>query len=258
MTRQSKLPKVIPPRSVFRLVRTDRHTPAWRGKIGQRCRVNYYNPRHGYKEIMLLDDQGRYFTVVDGDLLARYFRLERLSTESDLFGVNHRPIGPIRRKGVIQDLRARLKRQRLEVRLPFRWSSKIISRFKQPVARQLRMLGSVLRRMEASRRSQPPFHFFTWPEKMHINCFAGDLERLLKFLTNALALQRRTLCAAVKRQDIADWQVLVIKSRKKPDILWLATHRMGRIMGDPDIWPEFGIQRVGKDKYLAWKWKPKA
>ena len=257
MVNQPNLPRVIPPRSVVTLVRADRRTPAWRNKIGRRYRIGYYQPKHGLREIILLDEEGRYFDAVDREYITRYFRIERLSKESNYFGVNRRPIGPVRRKGVRQNLRARIKEQRTNVHLPPRWSSKILRQFKWPIGTHIQRLRDVLRRMESSRRRQPPFHHFVWPDKMRVVCFEGNLDRLLDFLDKAISRKGRSLRQAARKRSFADWQVLVIKSLTKPDLLWLATHRIGFVTPlKADIWPEFAIQKLGEERYLAWRWRP--
>jgi len=257
MVSQSKLPRVIPPRSVVRLVRAGPHTPAWKDKLGKRYRIGYYQPRHGLREIILLDEKGRYFDAVDPEYLMKYFRIERLSKESDYFGVNRRRIGPVRRKGVRQDLRRRIKDQRTNVRLPLRWSSKILTQFKWPIATHIQGLRSVLCRMRSSRRKQPPFHYFVWPDKMRVICFDGNLDRLLNFLDKAISRKCCSFRQAVRKRSIADWQFIVIKSVTKPDLLWLATHRIGFVTPvEADIWAEFAIQKLSEERYLAWRWRP--
>jgi hypothetical protein len=207
--------------------------------------------------MILLDDEGRYFDAVDREYMTKYFRIERLSRESDYFGVNRRPIGPVRRRGVSQDLGVRIKDQRTNVHLPPEWSSKILRKFKWPIGTHVQKLRGLLRGMGSSRRKQPPFYHFVWPDKMRVNCFEGNLDRLLNFLEKAISRKGCTLRQAARKRSIADWQVLVIKSLTKPDLLWLATHRIGFVTPvKADIWPEFAIQKLGEDRYLAWRWRP--
>lgn len=257
MVNQYDLPEVIPPRSVVRLVRADRSTPHWRDKIGNRYRVGYYSPRHGMEEINLLDEEGCFFDAVDRRHLTEYFRVERLSRETDTFGATRRPMGPLRRRGVRHDLRTRVRQERSNVRLPTQWPAKIIDRFKWPIRSHVQNLRPVLRRMECSPRKQPPFYFFLWPDKMRFNSFEGDLEALLKFLEKSLAKQRDALRDAVNKVDIADWQILIIRSVRDRKLIWLATHRVGFVTcGKSDIWPEYAIQRIDHEQYLVWRWKP--
>jgi len=252
-----KIPKVIPPRSVVRLIRADRDTPAWKHKIGARYRIGYYFPRDGLGTIWLVDRNGSYCETTDRAYLLKYFQIERLSKETDYFGVNRRPLGPLRRKGLRQDLRTRVMREKRSVRLPVKWPGKILRRFKWPITGHLQKLKRVFSAMDLSRRKQPAFHYFVWPDKMRVSSFQGNLDRLVRFLDKGVTAKSRSLRGLVKKQEIADWQILAVRSLRKPDLVWMVTHRIYFVTsGKYDIWPEYAIQRVGADKYLVWKWKP--
>lgn len=251
-----KIPAIIPPESIVELVRADNKTPLWKEQIGKRYRIGYYSKQDGLDTIWLVDDGGDYCETTDRDYLLKYFKIERLSKETDFFGTNRRRIGPIRRKGIKQGLRVRVKTAKRDVRLPSRWSSKIIARFKWPIQGPIQKLRSVFSTMQVSRRKQPPLYYFIWPDKMRRLCFKGDLERLMRSMEKSVERVCSRLRQAVKKRNIEDWQVLIIRSLGKPDIVWVAAHRVYFITGDRyDIWPEIAIQRVAPDKYLVWKSK---
>ena len=86
------LPSVIPPRSVVALVRADATTPAWRERVGEKFRVGYYSPNDGLDVIWLVDGDGRYAESVDPAGLLRHFSVDRLSDQTDWFGVNRPPL----------------------------------------------------------------------------------------------------------------------------------------------------------------------
>lgn len=97
--RKRTLPKVIPPRSQVRLIRADRHTPSWREAIGRRFRVGYYGRKDGLDCIWLVNESGKYEQTTDRKSLLKYFRIERLSSEKNLFGVGKRRLAKLQRKG---------------------------------------------------------------------------------------------------------------------------------------------------------------
>jgi len=94
-----RLPVVIPPRSVFRLVRGDERTPEWKAQVGRVFRVGYYGRQDGLDCVWLVNDQAEYEQTSDREFLLRYFEPVMISRETDLFG-DSRPklksIGPSR------------------------------------------------------------------------------------------------------------------------------------------------------------------
>jgi hypothetical protein len=96
--RRAKLPQPIPPRSVVKLVRADNRTPAWKRQVGREFRIGYYSPQDGLDTIWLVDDAGTYSQTADHASLKKYFRVIRLSRETDYYGKNRSPIRPRRRR----------------------------------------------------------------------------------------------------------------------------------------------------------------
>ena len=87
---------VIPPRSIVELVRADKRTPSWKGQVGKRFRIGYYVCQDGLDVIWLVDEKGSYRETTDHDFLRKYFRIVRLSKETDYYGVNRPPLRPLR------------------------------------------------------------------------------------------------------------------------------------------------------------------
>ena len=93
-----RLPKVIPPRSRVRLVKADRHTPAWRKDVGRRFRVGYYSRKDGLDCIWLVNEDGEYEQTADRKSLLKYFEIQRLSHEKKVYGVGKRRLAKLLRK----------------------------------------------------------------------------------------------------------------------------------------------------------------
>ena len=91
-TELTKIPSIIPPRTVVRLARFDRTTPQWELDRGRRFRIGYYRPKDGIDCIWLVNDMGEYEQTTDRETLLRFFEIERLSKESDYFGAKQRPL----------------------------------------------------------------------------------------------------------------------------------------------------------------------
>jgi HEAT repeats len=90
------LPKVIPPRSRVRLVRSDKRTPTWRKDVGREFRVGYYSRQDGLDCIWLVNEDGKYEQTTDREFLLKYFEVERLSEERNFYGRGKRRLGKIR------------------------------------------------------------------------------------------------------------------------------------------------------------------
>lgn len=89
------LPVYLPPKSVVRLIKADRSTPAWRGEIGKLFRVGYYSEHDGLQTVWLVDHEGNYTETVPQHEMPRYFLVEKLSRETDFFGKRRRRLGPM-------------------------------------------------------------------------------------------------------------------------------------------------------------------
>lgn len=96
--RKRILPKVIPPRSRVHLVRADRHTPGWRKDIGRQFRIGYYSRKDGPDCIWLVNESGKYEQTTDREFLLKYFRIERLSDDKNLYGVGKRRLAKLPKK----------------------------------------------------------------------------------------------------------------------------------------------------------------
>jgi ribosomal protein S28E/S33 len=81
--------KVIPPRSVVRL------TADWGRDKGRVFRVGYYNPKDGLNCVWLVDETGDYGQTTDQKSIEEDFEILKLSTETDLHGINREVLGPI-------------------------------------------------------------------------------------------------------------------------------------------------------------------
>jgi len=85
-TQKPVLPKVIPPRSAFRLVRSDAKTPGWKADVGRVFRIGYYSRQDGLDVIWLVNEKGEYEQTTDRDFLVKYFELIEVSNETDVYG----------------------------------------------------------------------------------------------------------------------------------------------------------------------------
>lgn len=104
---QKDLPRVIPPRSVFRLVRSDSNTPDWKKDVGREFRVGYYSKQDGLDVIWLVNEDGKYEQTTDRQFLLKYFEPVEISDESDLYGSAKPQLRRLRR--------ASMSRQRAKV-----------------------------------------------------------------------------------------------------------------------------------------------
>jgi predicted Zn-dependent protease len=81
-----KIPKIIPPRSRVRLLWADDQPPSWKEDIGRQFRVGYYSRKDGLSCIWLVNENGEYEQTTDRKSLLKYFEIETLSQEKQLFG----------------------------------------------------------------------------------------------------------------------------------------------------------------------------
>ena len=77
--------KPIPPLSVVRRIKSGVHG---RQDVGTVYRIGYYSENDGLDCIWLVDETGKYTQTIDHEYLKYFFRIEAISTESDLFGVD--------------------------------------------------------------------------------------------------------------------------------------------------------------------------
>ena len=78
-----RLPKILTPRSIVRLVRAADNR---RDKVGKQYRIGYYSPGCGLEVIWLVDDTGKYIETTDSEDFAKHFIIERMSDETDYYG----------------------------------------------------------------------------------------------------------------------------------------------------------------------------
>jgi hypothetical protein len=95
--RKRILPKVIPPRSRVRLIRADKRTPGWRKDVGRQFRVGYYSRKDDLDCIWLVNESGKYEQTIDREFLLKYFRIERLSNESNFYGTGKRRLAKLKK-----------------------------------------------------------------------------------------------------------------------------------------------------------------
>jgi hypothetical protein len=89
----------MPPKSVVRLARCDKNTPAWRKQIGRIFRVGYYSRQDGLDCVWLVNEAGEYEQSTDHDFLFRYFDIIQQSDEKNLYGRRKPVLKPIIRAG---------------------------------------------------------------------------------------------------------------------------------------------------------------
>ena len=108
----AKVPEVIPPRSIIRLVRADKCTPAWKEDVGRVFRVGYYSRQDGLNVIWMVNDDGVYEQATDREYLLKYFEIIKLSRETDLFGDDRPVLGKLRHGGTAKSQVRKRKRKR--------------------------------------------------------------------------------------------------------------------------------------------------
>src|SRR5438046_1435304 len=67
--------KIIPPLSVVRLMRADKHTPRWKDQIGRIFRVGYYSRQDGIDCVWLVNEDGKYEQSADQASFRDYFEV---------------------------------------------------------------------------------------------------------------------------------------------------------------------------------------
>lgn len=102
-----RIPKIIPPRSRVRLIRADRQTPSWKKAIGRQFRIGYYSRKDGLDCIWLVNDNGAYEQTTDRAFLVKYFDVEHLSQEKNLYGRGKRRLRKIHTPTPLERLNGR-------------------------------------------------------------------------------------------------------------------------------------------------------
>jgi hypothetical protein len=90
-----KLPEIIPPRSVFRLARSDAKTRGWKADVGRLFRIGYYSQQDGLNAIWLVNELGKYEQTTDRAFLLQYFDPVEISDETDLYGTGKPEFQPL-------------------------------------------------------------------------------------------------------------------------------------------------------------------
>lgn len=91
----TRIPKIIPPKSRVRLLRADHRAPTWQKEVGRQFRVGYYNRKDGLDCVWLVNEGGEYEQSTDRRFLAKYFEVEYLSKEKNLYGRGKRRLRKI-------------------------------------------------------------------------------------------------------------------------------------------------------------------
>jgi len=81
-----ELPNIIPPRSKFKLIRSDNNTPMWTNDAGRIFHIGYYSKQDGTDCIWLVNEKGEYEQTTDREALLRYFEPVTISNETDIYG----------------------------------------------------------------------------------------------------------------------------------------------------------------------------
>lgn len=87
-----KLPKVVPPLSVFGK-KSDPKSPGPQAK--RIFRIGYYSPQDGLECIWLVNEDGEYCETVDRTYLIKHFEALLISNEVDYFGKSRQAIGKL-------------------------------------------------------------------------------------------------------------------------------------------------------------------
>lgn len=87
--------EVVPPRSKFKLVRSDESTPMWKDHLGRIFRIGYYSKQDGLECIWLVDEQGQYDQTTSREYLVKYFEPIEISDEADFYKNPKVPFTPL-------------------------------------------------------------------------------------------------------------------------------------------------------------------
>jgi hypothetical protein len=87
--RQAYFGKVLPPCSVVRL------TADWGNDKGRIFRIGYYSRQDGLNCVWLVNESGEYEQTTDQKSIDEDFEILKLSTETDVYGVEREVLGSI-------------------------------------------------------------------------------------------------------------------------------------------------------------------
>ena len=85
-------PVPIPPCSVISVRRAARSP--WANEVGRIFRVGYYGRNDGLDCIWLVDERGKYDQSIDHECLHKFFTVESVAKERNLYGRDRPPFGP--------------------------------------------------------------------------------------------------------------------------------------------------------------------
>lgn len=93
LTVSSDKPIPIPPRTIVTVAQGPDNP--YSHLSGSKIRIGYYSEQDGLDCIWLVYPSGEYGETTDHDHLYRFFVVEELSNESDLYGGSKEPFGPL-------------------------------------------------------------------------------------------------------------------------------------------------------------------
>ena len=87
---------VIPPRSVVKLL------AAWGDDQGRIFRIGYYSRQDGLNCVWLVNEAGSYEQTTDQKSIGKDFEVLKLSTETDLYGIDREVLGPLSKAELVK------------------------------------------------------------------------------------------------------------------------------------------------------------
>ena len=91
MTTKNPIP--IPPRTIVTVASVPDNP--YTDLAGRKIRIGYYSEQDGLDCIWLVYPSGEYGETTDHDHIYRYFVIEQLSDESDLYGIAREKLGEL-------------------------------------------------------------------------------------------------------------------------------------------------------------------
>ena len=85
-------PVPIPPCSVISVRRVARSP--WANEVGRIFRIGYYGQNDGLDCIWLVNDRGKYEQAIDHEFLHKFFKIESVAKERNLYGRGRPQFGP--------------------------------------------------------------------------------------------------------------------------------------------------------------------
>jgi hypothetical protein len=74
----------------------------WGDTQGKIFRIGYYSRRDGLNCVWLVNEAGEYEQTTDQKSIDEDFEFIKLTTETDLYGIDREPLGPISEKEVLK------------------------------------------------------------------------------------------------------------------------------------------------------------